>query len=371
MKILYINTFSRRYPIFIGKNIFGSLKDFMISNNLPNQVFVIFDKNLEKIYGPFIRKTINSLAARKYFFSVPASEKIKSFNTINKIFTCLYEKEFSRDTLLIAVGGGTIGDVAGFAASTYMRGIPLLHVPTTLLSAVDSSIGGKTAINFKEAKNLVGSFYQPSLVLIDTDFLKSLSEEQLISGFGEVIKYSYLTDGNFYSMLLSNYESLMTKDLKFLNNVIYESVKIKSSVISKDEFEKSGLRKILNLGHTFAHAFESNTGYKFPHGKAVIAGIISALFLSSGKGLLSSEKLEYMLRLPLSFRSSLQLKKIDAREAFRVMSYDKKKTQDKINFVLLKDFGEILVDVRAETKSVYSAIQKTNKVLFKRATAGL
>ena len=153
------------------------------------------------------------------------------------------KKNFRRDTLLIAIGGGTIGDVSGFAASTYMRGIPLIHIPTTLLSAVDSSVGGKTGINFREAKNLIGTFYQPSLVLIDTHFLKSLPKEELISGFGEVIKYSYLTNRKFYSTLLSDYNLLMKKDSGFLNKIIYESVKIKSAVVSEDEFEIIRIKK--------------------------------------------------------------------------------------------------------------------------------
>ena len=199
-----------------------------------------------------------------------------------------------------------------------MRGLTLINVPTTLLSAVDSSIGGKTGINFNDAKNLVGTFYQPSLVLTDTNFLKSLPDEELISGFGEVMKYSYLTDGKFYSRLLTEYDSLLKKDLNFFNKMIYESVKIKAAVASKDEFEKSGLRKILNFGHTFAHAFESNSAYKLAHGKAVIAGIISALFLSSELGLISEKQLNYMLELPLKFKSSIQLENLNAKRVIKI-----------------------------------------------------
>ena len=150
-------------------------------------------------------------------------------------------------------GGGTIGDVAGFVASTYMRGVPLVHIPTTLLSAVDSSIGGKTAINFREAKNLIGTFYQPSFVIIDTNFFYSLPKKELISGLGEVIKYSYLTDGKFHSDLYSKYNLLLNRDVDYLIKVVYECVKIKSAIVSKDEKETIGIRKILNFGHTFAH----------------------------------------------------------------------------------------------------------------------
>ena len=371
MKKVIVNTNSKSYPVFIGSNIFRSLPEFIRKFNLPKQVCVIIDEKVEQIYGSNISKVINGFAVKKCFIVLPASERIKSFETVSQIFTRLYEEQFGRDTLLIAIGGGTVGDVAGFAASTYMRGLPLVHVPTTLLSAVDSSIGGKTGINFKEAKNFIGTYYQPSLVLIDTNFLNSLPEEELISGFGEVIKYSYLTNRKFYSTLLSDYNLLMKKDSGFLNKIIYESVKIKSAVVSEDENEVSGLRKILNLGHTFAHAFESSSSYKLPHGKAVIAGIVSALFLSFEKGFMDENQLIYMLELPLKFQPSIKIKNINKEDIFRIMIYDKKNRESKIKFILLKNFGEILIDVAVDKKSVFKSLEKTDQIWFKRATAGL
>jgi len=371
LKKVIINTTSKSYPAFIGSNIFRSLPEFIRKYNLPKQVCVIIDEKVEQIYGLYIRKVINGFAVKKYFVALPASERIKSFKTVSKIFTRLYEEKFGRDTLLIAIGGGTVGDVAGFAASTYMRGIPLIQIPTTLLSAVDSSIGGKTGINFKEAKNFIGTFYQPSLVLTDTNFLNSLPEEELISGFGEVIKYSYLTNRKFYSTLLSDYNLLMKKDSGFLNKIIYESANIKSAVVSEDENEVSGLRKILNFGHTFAHAFESNSSYKLSHGKAVIVGIVSALFLSFEKDLMNENQLNYMLELPLKFQSSIKIKNINKEDIFRIMIYDKKNREGKIKFILLKNFGEILIDVAVDKKTVFKSLEKIDEIWFKRATAGL
>ena len=371
MKKIIVNTNSKSYSVFIGSNIFRSLPKFIRKFNLPQNVFVIIDEKVDKIYGSKIRKVVNGFAVKKYFVVLPASEKIKSFETVSEIFTRLYEQQFGRDTLLIAIGGGTVGDVAGFAASIYMRGIPLIHVPTTLLSAVDSSIGGKTGINFKEAKNFIGTFYQPLLVLIDTNFLNSLPEEELISGFGEVIKYSYLTNRKFYSALLSNYNLLMKKDSDFLNKIIYESVKIKSAVVSEDENEITGLRKILNFGHTFAHTFESSSSYKLSHGKAVIAGIVSALFLSFEKGLIEENQFNYMLELPLKFQSSIKIKSINKEDIFRIMIYDKKNREGKIKFILLKNFGEILIDFAVDKKSVFKSLERTDQIWFKRATAGL
>jgi 3-dehydroquinate synthase len=314
---------------------------------------------------------INRFAVKKFYLTLTSSEKIKSFNSANQIFSKLCKEEFGRDTLLIAIGGGTIGDVAGFIASTYMRGISLIHIPTTLLSVVDSSIGGKTGINFQQGKNLIGTFYHPDMVLIDTNFINSLPEEELISGIGEVIKYSFLTDKKFYSTLLSDYKFLLKKDFNFINNIIYESVRIKAAVISKDEKEVTGLRKILNFGHTFAHAFESGSSYTLSHGKAVIAGIVSALIMSYEKKLIDEFQLHYMLQLPLKFKSTVNIIKMNSEAIYNLMAHDKKNRDGKIQFVLIKNFGEILVDVSVDKKSVIKSLEKTEKIWFKRATAGL
>jgi 3-dehydroquinate synthase/shikimate kinase/3-dehydroquinate synthase len=347
------------------------LPEFISKHNLPKRVFVILDKNVGQIYGQSIKKVINNIAIKKFYLTLASSEKIKSFGFVNQIIQKLYEEGFGRDTLLIAIGGGTIGDLAGFIASTYMRGISLIHIPTTLLSAVDSSIGGKTGINFQEAKNLIGTFYHPEMVLIDPNFIKSLPEEELISGFGEVIKYSFLTDKKFYSTLLSDYKLLMKKDNNFLNKIIYKSVRIKSAVVSKDEKEVTGLRKILNFGHTFAHAFESHSSYKLSHGKAVISGMVSALILSFQKKLIDENQLNYMLQLPMKFQSRVNLKRLNSESILNSMAHDKKNKDGKIQFVMIKNFGEILVDVCVDKKSVLKSLEKTEKIWFKRATAGL
>ena len=371
MKSVLINTKTKSYPVYLGNNIFSLLPEFIAKYKLPKRLFVILDKNVEQIYGRSIKKVINSFAFKKFYLTLSSSERIKSFNSANQIFSKLFEEEFGRDTLLISIGGGTIGDLSGFIASTYMRGISLIHFPTTLLSAVDSSIGGKTGVNFQKAKNLIGTFYHPELVIIDTNFINSLPEEELISGFGEVIKYSFLTEKKFYSTLLSNYKFLMEKDAKFLNKIIYESVKIKSAVVSKDEKEVTGLRKILNFGHTFAHAFESGSSLKLSHGKAVIAGIVSALILSFEKKLIDDFQLYYMLQLPMKFRSTVQINKKNSEPFYNLMAHDKKNKDGKIQFVLIKNFGEILTDVPVDKKSVIRSLEKTEKIWFKRATAGL
>ena len=363
LKKVLVHTTTKNYPVFIGTDVFTSLPELIKKNNLSKRIFIIIDKKVELIYGASIKKLLNSLAGKKYLLSLTASERIKSFKTAQQLFTKLSEENFARDTLILAIGGGTIGDVAGFVASTYMRGVPLVHIPTTLLSAVDSSIGGKTAINFKDAKNLIGTFYQPSFVIVDTNFFNSLSPKEIISGIGEVVKYSYLTNGELYSDLILNYELLLNRDLEYLNKVVYESIKIKSAIVSKDERETFGIRKILNFGHTFAHALESNSTYRLSHGKAVMAGIISALFLSHKKGLINYQQLEQMSKLPLKFKSSIRLKDYDEQEIFRIMSYDKKSQEGMTRFVLIKNFGEILIDVSAKPSEIHWALKDTKKLL--------
>lgn len=363
LKKITVNTATSSYPVFVGTDILKSLPKLTEEFNLPGRVFIIIDKKVDNLFGRLIKKVISSFASKVYFLSLASSERIKSFNTVTKIFTKLFEEKFARDTLVIAIGGGTIGDVAGFAASTYMRGLPLIHIPTTLLSVVDSSIGGKNAVNFKEIKNLVGTFYQPSLVISDTRFFDMLPKKELISGLGEVIKYSYLIDSKFYSDLLLNYNLLLNKEPAYLRKVIYECVKIKSAIVSKDEKEISGVRKILNFGHTFAHAFESNSSYRLNHGQTVIAGIISALFLSFKKGFLEKSQLDHMMELPARFKSLIHLKKINANEIIRLMTYDKKSRGGETNFVLIKNFGEIVIDINADKNEIQWALNETRKLL--------
>lgn len=371
LKSIEVNTNTKTYLIHIGNDVFKLLPEFIAKHNLPKRVFVIIDKNVEEIYGPSIKKLINSFTSKNYCLTLTSSEKIKSLNSAKQIINKLYKEQFGRDSLLVSIGGGTIGDLAGFVASTYMRGISLIHIPTTLLSSVDSSIGGKTGINFENAKNLIGTFYHPEMVLIDTSFLKSLPEEELVSGFGEVIKYSFLTNKKFYSFLLSNYKLLMKKDFDFLTKIIYESIRIKSAVVSKDEKEETGLRKILNFGHTFAHAFESDSSYKLSHGKSVIAGIISALILSFEKKLIDESQLNRMLQLPLKYQPIVNIKKLNVEAIFNLMAHDKKNKEGKNQFVLIKNFGEILVDVPIDKNTLLKSLKKTEQIWFKRATAGL
>ncbi len=347
------------YKILIGNSIFSSLKNFLEYDT--KNVLAVIDENVFQYFNNEIKNTLSKISHQYKIYLLKPGERSKSYTELQKIHSFLLSNNFGRDSLIIAIGGGVTGDLAGFAASTFMRGVKLVHTPTTLLADVDSSIGGKTGINFNHKKNMIGTFYQPNLVLIDTEFLKALPNAEIKSGIGEIIKYAYLSDKYFFYYLLKNLGRIYKNDSEVLNEVIYKSVAIKASVVSQDEKE-SGLRKILNLGHTFAHAFESELNFKVKHGEAVIAGIISSLFLSNKLKLINEKQLNSFLELTAKIHLPKKFQTVDKENLFKIMKSDKKNRNGKIKFVLVSDIGEILIDVESEKKDVFYAIENMQKM---------
>ena len=243
-----------------------------------NKCLLVIDKNVPH---KMINKLSKSIKIKNiYNYSFKSNEKNKNQKSVNKILDILLTKNFSRQDCLIAVGGGITGDVSGYAASIFKRGLQFINIPTTLLSQVDSSVGGKTGINTKYGKNLIGNFYQPKIVISDSEFLKTLPDREIICGYGEILKHSLIMNRNFYNYLDYNVLNILKLKSPFIEKAIFESCKIKKKIVEKDENEKN-LRKVLNFGHTFAHAFEATLGFsnKLNHGEAVILGIVSALNL--------------------------------------------------------------------------------------------
>lgn len=357
MKKIDVKLTDSSYPIFIGSGIFAKLRGLLEKYELNKNIMFIVDEKVMEFHNKKILNEFYSYKGKMSCYVVKQGEKSKSYTELNKIYSFLLEKNYGRDSLIIAIGGGVTGDLAGFAAATYMRGIQLVHVPTTLLAMVDSSIGGKTGINFEAKKNMVGAFYQPKLVLIDTDFIETLPEREITSGMGEVIKCTYMADRKFFKYVQENIEKAYKNDGKVLSRFIYEAAAIKAAVVSQDEKE-AGLRKILNLGHTFAHSFETNLKFKIKHGEAVIAGLISALYLSQKTGLLSEQDLDYYLSLPLKVKLPAQIKKPPMEDLFKVMLHDKKNREGKIKFVLVAGLGKIVLDAEADKKAVSYAINR-------------
>tara|TARA_B100001057_G_scaffold498850_1_gene607367 strand:+ start:524 stop:1630 length:1107 start_codon:yes stop_codon:yes gene_type:complete len=340
---LEIKTKLENYPIIIGSNIIKNLDLYLKKNSVVfNQCLLIIDKNVPK---GMILKITKSLKKKKVFkFIYAANEKNKNLKYIYKILQILLDKNFSRQDCIITIGGGITGDVGGFAASLYKRGLSYINIPTTLLSQVDSSIGGKTGINTKEGKNLIGSFYQPKIVISDTEFLKTLSKREVVCGYGEVFKHSLILNKSFYKFLNKNSSQILNLKKPFIQKAIFESCKIKKKIVEKDEKEKN-LRKILNFGHTFAHAFEASLGYskKLNHGEAVILGIIAAVKFSLSIKLISikdyQDIIEHIvkLKLPSNIKNYFSFRDIDKILSF--MMTDKKNFSKKINLILLKKIG--------------------------------
>lgn len=323
---------------------------------------MVVDKNVMDLYKEYIMDAFTGYGSKICFYKLDPGESSKSFKYLSQIFSLLIEKKFGRDTLLIAVGGGVTGDLAGYAAASYMRGIQIIHIPTTIISASDSAIGGKTGINFNKLKNVIGAFYQPEFVLIDIKFLLSLPLEEVNSGVGELIKYAFLTNRSFYNFMNKNFEEIYSFNFKVLNKLIFESVFFKGSVVAKDEKE-SGLRKILNFGHTFAHAFESQANLKLKHGEAVIAGIISALHLSNKKELLSKKDLEVLIKLPLKVKLPANFLIRDFNSILSFMYGDKKNREGQLRFILLSGIGNIITDAEVLKEDIFYALEKTNNTL--------
>jgi len=353
---LKIDTKSQRYTIIIGSNLVSNLANITKNNSVNfKKCLLIIDKNISKKIISKIKKSLSKKKLYIHFFN--ANEKNKNQNSVNKILDILLKQNFSREDCLISIGGGITGDISGFAASLFKRGLKFINVPTTLLSQVDSSIGGKTGVNTKYGKNLIGSFYQPHLVISDIQFLKTLPKREIICGYGEILKHSLIADKKIFNYLNRNSEKVLSLTSPFIEKTIYESCKIKKNVVEKDEKEK-GLRKTLNFGHTFAHAYEASLGYskRLNHGEAVILGMKTALNFSFKNNLLKKKEHNLIINhisnsnLPSKITKFFNLK--DLNKILSFMLKDKKNNSDKISLVLLKKIGSPLINKEYNKKIV-------------------
>ena len=345
---LNVKTKLSSYPILIGSNLVKNLNLYLSKNSIIfNKCLLIIDKNVPSKIVSKITSSLKRKKVSKFIFT--ANEKNKNINYVNKILQTLLDKNFSRQDFVITIGGGITGDVGAFAASLYKRGLNFINIPTTLLSQVDSSIGGKTGVNTKEGKNLIGSFYQPKIVISDTEFLKSLPKREIICGYGEIFKHSLILNKNFFKYLNKNSIQILNLQNPFIEKAILESCKIKKTIVQKDENEKN-IRKILNFGHTFAHAFEATLGYsnRLNHGEAVILGIITALKFSYKMKLVRFKDYNNIikhvdnLKLPLNIKNYFTIK--DLNRILNFMSKDKKNVSEKINLILIKTIGSTIIN---------------------------
>lgn len=337
-KILNVELGDKSYPIYIGIDLL-SMKSLFVDQIQGRQVMIVTNKTIAPLYLDKLTSILDGFNVQSVI--LPDGEEFKTLETLNKVFDALLEAKFDRTSTLIALGGGVIGDITGFAAASYQRGVGFIQVPTTLLSQVDSSVGGKTGINHELGKNMIGAFYQPKAVIIDVNTLDTLSNQEFSAGMAEVIKYGLLGNADFLSMLEANIESIMARKKDLIIEVIFNCCQDKARIVELDEFEK-GKRALLNLGHTFGHGIENAFGYgNYLHGEAVSIGMVMAAKLSKDEGNLSHEetlRVESILSkadLPISIN-----KTIDSEALITAMSLDKKSIDGKIRLVLLKSLGD-------------------------------
>ena len=359
---LLVKTGNQKYPIFIGNNILNKIHLILKENLIDfNQCLVVADKNVPK---KLVRKILNSLPKKKIFLHYFNSSEInKNQKSVDNILSILLLNNFNRNDCVISIGGGITGDVSGFAASMFKRGLKFINIPTTLLSQVDSSIGGKTGINSKYGKNLIGSFYQPSLVISDIIFLKSLPKREIICGYGEILKHAIIADKKFFTFLDINGSQILKLKSPLIERAIFKSCSIKKKIVETDEKEIS-IRKVLNFGHTFAHAYEATLGYskKLNHGEAVILGIKTAVKFSLLNNILSTKEFNLVnnhlekLNLPRNINKFFSIRNLNKILSF--MKKDKKNYTDKINLVLLKKIGSPIYKLQFDEKIINRFLKK-------------
>ena len=340
----------RSYEILIGTDIINDLGKTIEEQKLGTDVFIITDPLVNDIYGSLLKKCI---AGNVKIFEVPSGEKYKNLKEASILWDKLAKNFAHRDSLIIALGGGVIGDLAGFVAATYMRGIDYIQVPTTLLAQVDASIGGKTAVNHAKCKNMIGCFYQPKMVYIDVKTLTTLPAKEIRTGLAEIVKYGVIEDAIFFKFLEENAHHLTTKAfenketmlaaLKLWQTIVAESAKIKARIVEKDERE-ADLRMVLNYGHTVGHAIESLTSYKeYNHGEAVAIGMVAAAKISSRIGLLDDSVVERICRLLEKMGLPIGIKSMSASKIVKTLIMDKKVYEGKIKFVLPERLGKVVI----------------------------
>ena len=353
IKKINISTKQNNYSIEIETNSIKKKLKQIINRN--NKVIFIIDK---KVFNVF--QKIENYKKQKYI-SINCSEKIKSFHFYNKLSQKILNMGVDRKTVLVAMGGGTLGDLTGFIASTLMRGIDLILIPTTLLSQVDSSIGGKNGINTNSGKNLIGTFYQPKSVIVDPSFLSSLPKRELLSGYAEIVKHSIINNQKFFNWLEKNSKNIFKLNYKILADAIYKSIKIKKKYVVKDEREKlknKYSRAILNYGHTFGHALETYYKYKkkLTHGEAISIGMIIAATISYKLNYLSKIDLNRIKNHFLSIGLPINDKKMFDKKIFEIILKDKKNIDNKINFILLNNIGHAFLKNNINLKSIKTII---------------
>ncbi len=321
------------------------------------KIAVITDSNVEGLYKNDICDLLSKITDTVVSYTIPAGEDHKHLDEIRKIYEFLMDHHFDRHDLLIALGGGVVGDMCGFTAATYLRGVSFIQIPTTLLSQTDSSIGGKTGVDLNGVKNMVGAFYMPKLVYTNVSTLKTLDERQFASGFAEVMKHGLIKDQDYYSWIIENMYEINDKEPSVILEMVKRSCEIKKAVVEKDPTEK-GERALLNYGHTLGHAIEKYMDFKMLHGECVALGCVAAAFISYKRGLLSDEEFYEIRDMFVPFNLPISIDPVDKETVLDITRSDKKADSDKIRFVLLKKIGKAFIDDTVSRQEMSDALDE-------------
>ena len=355
MNKIKVETINNPYEVVVGSSLINQ-KNLEILED--KEVLLIIDENIPSIFKDLMADQLSNLSSNFQSLEIYASEENKSGKTLDHIHSKLIDSKYSRDCVLVGFGGGITCDITGFAAATYQRGVNFILFPTTLLSQVDASVGGKTAINHPQGKNMIGAFHQPIKVFADINLLISLPKVEISNGLSEVIKHALISDKTYFNWLEENIESIISLKSEELEYAITRSVEIKAAIVSEDEKEK-GIRKFLNFGHTFGHAIELYGGFKeFSHGQSVAIGMLMAMELSKLTDGFSEEDLSKSKKLISKANPDLNLKiAFDEKKLIENMSVDKKRVGDKLIFVLLEEIGRAKVEADIDESEIIKAIQ--------------
>ncbi len=363
-KKLIVELGSRSYPVRIGSGISSSVGKYLADLNAGKQVAVVTDDNVAKPYLQLVVESLGSAGFGVTPLIIPPGEASKSLSVVSDLLDTLLTGRFERNSTVIALGGGVVGDVAGFVAATLLRGVNYIQLPTTLLAQVDSSVGGKVGINHATGKNLIGAFYQPKAVIIDTDFLSSLPQREIYCGMAEVIKYGLILDSDFAESVSDNFPVLMAnQDASLLTEMIRRCVELKADVVRIDEKE-GDYRRILNFGHTIGHSVEAAMPRgAVSHGEAITFGMRAALRLSEMLSLLSSDAAATAFNLLDSIPVPDSVKELEIDKIIKTMRSDKKVKDGELHFVLLTDIGKTVIRSGIEEKIIRDSIEQTQQAM--------
>ena len=343
MKKVKVELGDNSYEVRVGTGLLARTGLWLKGRGFSGRAVIITDDTVRGLYADVLNQGLTNAGFDVTILEVPAGEEQKSLATAGRLYNKLTGAYAERGTPILALGGGVIGDLAGFVAATYMRGVPLIQVPTTLLAQVDSSIGGKTAVDHGRLKNTIGVFYQPSLVIADIDTLKTRPEVEIANGVAEVIKSAAIRSRNLFNFLDLNIQKARALHPGALEDIVLETARIKAEIVEKDEKE-SGLRGILNYGHTVGHAVEAVSNFQLKHGQAVAIGMMAAAKISSRMGILSEGDVVRLERVIQKAGLPTEMPELDKEAVMKAMKHDKKVVQDKVRFVLLKSIGNAFIN---------------------------